>query len=30
MVILDHLGRPTLPALAQAVRALEEMGLKTR
>ncbi len=28
MVALDHLGHPTLPALAQAVRALEEMGLK--
>lgn len=28
MVALDHLGHPTLPALVQAVRALEEMGVK--
>ncbi|NIQ37132.1 MAG: FMN-binding glutamate synthase family protein [Proteobacteria bacterium] len=28
MVALDNLGIPTLPALVQATRALEEMGLK--
>jgi glutamate synthase domain-containing protein 2 len=28
VVALDHLGHPTLPALVQAVRALEEMGVK--
>ncbi len=28
MVALDHLGHPTLPALVQAVRALEEYGAK--
>ncbi len=27
-IAIDHLGIPTLPALVQAVRALEEMGLK--
>lgn len=28
MVAIDHLGHPTLPALVQAVRAMEEMGVK--
>lgn len=28
LVAIDHLGHPTLPALVQAVRALEEMGVK--
>ena len=28
LVALNHLGIPTLPALVQAVRALEEMGVK--
>ncbi|TVQ96514.1 MAG: FMN-binding glutamate synthase family protein [Desulfovibrionales bacterium] len=28
VVAADHMGMPTLPALVQAVRALEEMGVK--
>ncbi len=28
LIAIDHLGHPTLPALVQAVRALEEMGVR--